>query len=109
MTQITVERDKAVDEVGQLGMKLKDLQMDMLEQDVRVNREQEKVDFLEDQLRTVNEDLAEYKSKANVDVKKSKEYQAVLRDLQLLLSHREEIRGIKDYVFSLKQQQSNQA
>ena len=108
MTQLTVERDRAIEEVGQLGMKLKDLQMDLLEKEVRNNKEQEKVDFLEDQLRSANKDLSEYKIKANVDVKSTKEYQTVLRDLQLLLSHKEEIIGIKEYVQSLKQQQTQQ-
>jgi hypothetical protein len=37
------------------------------------------------------------------DVKQSKEYQMLLRDLQLLLSHRDEIADMKQLVIKLQQ------
>ena len=93
ITQLVAEKDLLTRDITQLTVKLKNLQMDLLEEEVCREKEAEKVKFLEEKIRK-NDPRPREASQRGEDVR-SEDYQSVLSDLQLLIQHREEIGKMK--------------
>ena len=110
ITRITCERDQVGREVTELQMKMKNAQMDLLEEEIQRNKESEKVEFLENKINQLQQNLKLAQSDINppqghINIIESKEYKMVLKDLQLLLQHRQEITDMKKFVQKLKEKQ----
>jgi len=108
ITRITCERDQLSKEITDLQMKIKNAQMDLLEEEIKKNKESEKVDYLENKINELQSKnrytLPEIKAKDSpVDVKQSKEYKMILNDLQLLLQHKQEISDMKRFIQKLQE------
>jgi len=108
ITRITCERDQLSKEITDLQLKIKNAQMDLLEEEIKKNKESEKVDYLENKINELQSKnrytLPEIKAKDSpVDVKQSKEYKMILNDLQLLLQHKQEISDMKRFIQKLQE------
>jgi len=122
IAQISAERDESLEQNTQLQAKVKKTQMDLMEEELKKQRESEKVVYLEQCLQDIEvnnwksgpyvqeketKEIKEVEPKETVikvteDVKNSEEYLAVLKDLQLLLSHRKEISEMKYLLTNLQ-------
>jgi len=118
IVQITSERDESYAENNRLQMQLKKRQLDLVKEELNKQRETEKVAYLQNCLKNMEmnrwkSDDGESEKKKSIDivsipketvledVKKSEEYQELLKDVQLLLSHRNEIVEMRDLISNL--------
>ena len=108
ITHLLAEKDQLTRDITQLTVKLKQLQMDLMEEEVCRTKEVEKVRFLEDKISKIEQrqdqrrgDVEGFNSR-KPDVKDSEDYQSVLNDLQLLIQHREEIGNMKKIIKELQ-------
>jgi len=120
ISRLTSEKESLGQEANRLEGQVTSLQMDLVELEVRRAREAEKTICLETELRRLQAEQQrtsrEEKEKTATLVEKKdeqferkteamvpeREYRAVLQDLELLLSHREEIEKIQTFVAELQ-------
>ena len=107
ITRIICERDQFGKEVTELQMKVKNAQMDLVEEEIKRNKETEKVEYLENKINQLQLKLkfktSEPRPHDQINIKETKEYQMVLKDLELLLQHRTEITDMKKFVQKLQE------
>ena len=108
ITHITAEKDQLTRDITQLTVKLKNLQMDLMEEEVGRSKEAEKVRYLEEKICKIEERQGQGRDQGNrqpwsgSDVRETEDYQSVLSDLQLLIQHREEISAMKKIIKELQ-------
>jgi len=123
ISRLTSEKESQRQEATRLEGQVASLQMDLVELEVRRAREAEKAICLETEVRRlqeeerrVSEDKKDKKEKSEAQIEKKeeqierktegmvpeREYRAVVQDLELLLSHREEIEKIQNFVAELQ-------
>ena len=100
ITQLLAEKDQLTKDIAQLTVKLKNLQMDLMEEEVGRSKEAEKVKFLEEKIR--KNDPRPREAAQRGEAVRSEDYQSVLSDLQLLIQHREEIGKMKRIIKELQ-------
>ena len=108
ITQLLAEKDQLTKDITQLTVKLKNLQMDLMEEEVGRSKEAEKVKYLEEKICKIEErqgqgqGQSERQTWRGPDVRETEDYQSVLSDLQLLIQHREEIANMKKIIKELQ-------
>ena len=108
ITQLLAEKDQLTRDISQLTVKLKNLQMDLMEEEVGRSKEAEKVKYLEEKICKIEERQGGQEGQGNRqtwsggDVRETEDYQSVLGDLQLLIQHREEIANMKKIIKKLQ-------
>ena len=111
ITQLLAEKDQLTRDISKLTVKLKHLQMDLMEEEVGRTKEAEKVKFLEDKIRSIDQRPREVSERVegrqSRDVEASQDYQSILSDLQLLVQHREEIGKMKTIIKELQANRFN--
>ena len=105
ITQVTCERDQLSKNITDLTLKIKNAQMDLLEEEIKRNKESEKVEYLEKKIIELNKrsQMPNTEEYISVDVKETKEYKMVLNDLKLLLQHKQEISDMKKFMQKLQE------
>ena len=110
ITQLLAEKDQLTKDIAQLTVKLKNLQMDLMEEEVGRSKEAEKVKYLEEKICKIEERQGQGQGRGDretwkggsSDVRETEDYQSVLSDLQLLIQHREEIANMKKIIKELQ-------
>ena len=104
ITQLLAEKDQLTKDITQLTVKLKNLQMDLMEEEVGRSKEAEKVKYLEEKICKIEESQGQGDRQTwrGSDVRETEDYQSVLGDLQLLIQHREEIGNMKKLIKELQ-------
>ena len=108
ITQLLAEKDQLTRDITQLTVKLKNLQMDLMEEEVGRSKEAEKVKYLEEKICKIEERQGQGQGQGNrqtwsgSDVRETEDYQSVLSDLQTLIQHREEIANMKKIIKELQ-------
>ena len=105
ITQLLAEKDQLTRDISQLTVKLKNLQMDLMEEEVGRSKEAEKVKYLEDKICKIEEKQVGQGNRqtwSGSDVRETEDYQSVLSDLQTLIQHREEIANMKKIIKELQ-------
>jgi len=110
ISKVSSERDSLQLEVNNLTNSLSKLQISLAQEQIVRGREEEKYAVLLKEYQNIKNEMAERKIDCidepkvrKIDVKNSPEYKILLKDLQLLLSHREEITDMRDLVLKLQQ------
>ena len=106
ITHITAEKDQLTKDITQLTVKLKNLQMDLMEEEVGRSKEAEKVRYLEEKICKIEERRGQGDGQTGrgSDVRETEDYQSVVSDLQLLIQHREEIANMKKIIKDLQRE-----
>ena len=105
ITQLLAEKDQLTRDISQLTVKLKNLQMDLMEEEVGRSKEAEKVKYLEEKICKIEEKQVGQGNRqtwSGSDVRETEDYQSVMSDLQLLIQHREEITNMKKIIKELQ-------
>jgi len=109
---VSSERDTLQIQVNNQANKINQLQISLAEEQIARGREADKNGVLAKQISTLGQECATLKSDlleksraggpGPVDVKSSPEYKMLLKDLKLLLSHREEINDMRQLITKLQ-------
>ena len=100
IARLASERDGLVSDVTKLTGKLNTASMDLVEEEVKTAKLQEKVKYLEEKIFKLQ---SQGKTQGpQLRISETEEYRAVMEDMRRLLAHREEIREIKK-MFKQKQ------
>ena len=106
ITQLLAEKDQLTKDITQLTVKLKNLQMDLMEEEVGRSKEAEKVKYLEEKICKIEERQGQGQGNRQTwsgsEVRETEDYQSVLSDLQTLIQHREEIANMKKIIKELQ-------
>ena len=106
ITSLSAEKDQLTRDITQLTVKLKNLQMDLMEEEVGRSKEAEKVKYLEEKLCKIEERQGQGQGDRQTwresGVRETEDYQSVVSDLQLLIQHREEIANMKKIIKELQ-------
>ena len=104
IARLASERDGLVSDLTKLTGKLNTASMDLVEEEVKTAKLQEKVKYLEEKIFKLQSE-SQGKTQAHgpqLRFSETEEYRAVMEDMRRLLAHREEIREIKK-MFKQKQ------
>ena len=101
LTSLLAERDCLARENSQAATRLANLQMDLVEEEIKRGKEEEKVEFLQEQLSKQRDGNKEHWE--SVSIENTKEYEQIWNDLQTLLQHKEEIVDMKEFIQKLQE------
>ena len=102
IARLASERDGLVSDVTKLTGKLNTASMDLVEEEVKTAKLQEKVKYLEEKIFKLQSESQGGTRGPQLRFSETEEYRAVMEDMRRLLAHREEIREIKK-MFKQKQ------
>jgi len=120
MTRLSAERNQMKSQVDQITAELNTNKVQLSENQLVLYKERERLTQLTKELETLKFDHIKKCSELDIvkeklsyelsrqgdtklDVKNSKEYQTLLKDLKLLLSHRDEIQDMRELIVKLQQ------
>jgi len=118
MSRLSAERNKLQANLDDVSAQLSDIKIANSDANLRVQQEKErftktyrelealKLDYHHkiSELDVVNEKLAYVQKNNKIDVKKTKEYQTLLTDLKLLISHKDEIQDLRELIVKLQRE-----
>ena len=102
IARLASERDGLVSDLTKLTGKLNTASMDLVEEEVKTAKLQEKVKYLEEKIFKLQSESQGKAQGLQLRFCETEEYRAVMEDMRRLLAHREEIREIKK-MFKQKQ------
>ena len=95
VSKVVSERDQLMHDINKLNNKLNAASLDLVEEEVNKCKLQDKIKFLEENINKMK-----LEKKENVDVRQSEVNEDMVKDMKLLLQHREELKEIKNIIIS---------